>query len=131
MRIAVSAENNDGLQSRVSSHFGRCPYFMLVEVQDGQIQNVSAVDNPFYSAHAPGQVPSFIRGQQADAMLAGGMGRRAIAMFEDMGVDPVSGVTGAVGPAVQAYLAGNLTRGAPCAEHEAHHGHGRHRAGPR
>jgi predicted Fe-Mo cluster-binding NifX family protein len=50
MRIAVSAENNDGLQSRVSSHFGRCPYFMLVEVQDGQIQNVSAVDNPLTGA---------------------------------------------------------------------------------
>jgi predicted Fe-Mo cluster-binding NifX family protein len=128
MKVAVSAENNNGLQSRVSAHFGRCPYFIMVEVEDGQIQDVSAVENPFYAAHAAGQVPSFIHGQHADAILAGGMGRRAMAMFEEMGIDPVCGVPGTVGPAVQAYLAGTLAGGAPCAEHDAHHGHGPLRA---
>jgi predicted Fe-Mo cluster-binding NifX family protein len=125
MRIAVSADTSEGLQSQVSGHFGRCPYFVLVEVQDGQIQDVSAVENPFYAAHAPGRVPSFVHGQRADAILAGGMGRRAMAMFAEMGIEPVSGVTGTVGPAIDAFLAGTLTGGAPCAEHDAHH----HRAG--
>ena len=32
MRIAISAENNLGLESEVAHHFGRCPFFALVEV---------------------------------------------------------------------------------------------------
>ena len=33
MRIAVSADNKQGLDSVVSPHFGRCPHFVLVDVE--------------------------------------------------------------------------------------------------
>ena len=33
MRIAVSADTNQGLESQVAHHFGRCPYFVLVDLK--------------------------------------------------------------------------------------------------
>lgn len=81
MRIAVSADNARGLQSPVSAHFGRCPYYVLVQVLDRDIAAAVAIENPFYGQHQPGQVPAMIRQHRVDVMLAGGMGGRAVAFF--------------------------------------------------
>jgi len=120
MRIAISADNDAGLDSVVSPHFGRCPYYLFVELEDHQAKNVRAVANPYYERHEPGQVPHFIRDQGAEVMLSGGMGRRAIMAFEQYGIQAVTGATGTVRHALAQYLAGALQGAAPCAESAAH-----------
>ena len=62
----------------------------------------------------------------ANVMLAGGMGRRAVEFFEQLGIEPVSGASGTVRQAVEKYLGGELSGVAPCAESEAHHAAGHH-----
>ena len=37
MRIAVSADTKNGLDSVVSPHFGRCPHFILVDLDDQDV----------------------------------------------------------------------------------------------
>jgi predicted Fe-Mo cluster-binding NifX family protein len=125
MRIAISAENNNSLDSFVSQHFGRCPYFVLVDVEAQDIKTVTVVENPHFKNHTPGQVPAFIHSHQADALVAGGMGRRAINFFQQYGIQPVTGASGTVREAVQSYLAGELSEADPCA-HSHHHGHHHH-----
>ena len=126
MRIAISVENDQELESTVAHHFGRCRYFVLVDVEGQNIQNVDVIDNPYYSAHQPGQVPGFIKEQGADVMLSGGMGRRAIQFFQQYGIEAATGATGKVKKAVENYLSGNLDPAAPCKESEDHHEHGHH-----
>ena len=99
MRIAVSADDNNGLDSVVSPHFGRCPY---------------------YDHHQPGQVPGFIRSQGADVMLTGGMGRRALDLFEQYGVEAVTGASGTVRHALERYLGGKLRGAEPCRKSTGH-----------
>jgi predicted Fe-Mo cluster-binding NifX family protein len=123
MRIAVSANENKGLESAIGAHFGRCPFFVLVDVEDNDIQGVQTIDNPYYRQHQPGQVPGFIRTQEADVMLSGGMGGRAVSFFEQYGIQPVTGAAGTVGQSIDAFLSGALTGTAPCAE-SVEHGHG-------
>jgi predicted Fe-Mo cluster-binding NifX family protein len=125
MRIAVSVETNQGLESQVAHHFGRCPFFALVEVEEDQIKSVQMVENPFYAAHQPGQVPGFIKEQNADVMLSGGMGGRAIQFFEGLGIKTATGAAGTVQEAVECYLDGQLQGASSCAESEAH-GHAHH-----
>jgi len=124
MRIAVSAETNQGLESLVAHHFGRCPFFALVEVENEKIQSVSLIENPFFAAHEPGQVPGFIKEQNADVMLSGGMGGRAIQFFNQFGIEPATGATGTVENAVNCFLEGKIEGASSCAESDAHgHGH--------
>ena len=123
MRIAVSAEGKDGLASPVSGHFGRCPYFVVVDVEEGEIQKVDTLENPFYANHVPGGVPGFIQQLRAHVMLAGGMGGRAAQMFASMGIGVATGASGTVEQAVQAYLDGTLQGFEPCSD-EGHHHHG-------
>jgi len=122
-RVAVSADDNDGLDSVVSPHFGRCPYYVFVEVEGREVKQVDAVANPFYGKHALGQVPAFINEQGVDVMLTGGMGGRAIGFFQQYGVQAVTGASGTVRHALEQYLGGQLQGAEPCRESQDH-GHG-------
>ena len=120
MRIAISADNRNGLDSVVSPHFGRCPHYILVDVEGHEVETVNVVDNPYYGQHSPGMVPDFIHSQGVDVMLTGGMGRRAIAFFEQLGVEAVSGASGTVRRALELYLGGQLRGVQPCRESIEH-----------
>jgi predicted Fe-Mo cluster-binding NifX family protein len=123
MRIAVSADNKNGLDSVVSPHFGRCPHFVLVDLDDHEVTEVQEVDNPYYGHHQPGQVPALIDSLGANVMLTGGMGGRAIVFFQQFGIEGVTGAYGTVRQSVERYLGGQLKGAAPCKESEEH-GHG-------
>jgi predicted Fe-Mo cluster-binding NifX family protein len=122
VRIAISADGRNGLSSVVSPHFGRCPYFVLVDMDGSEVCDVTAVENPYYGRHQPGQVPQFIREQGAEVMLTGGMGRRAIAIFEQYGIQAVTGASSTVRRSLEQYLGGALQSAEPCRE-SIEHGH--------
>ncbi|MGQ9556131.1 MAG: NifB/NifX family molybdenum-iron cluster-binding protein [Anaerolineae bacterium] len=122
MRVAISADENSGLASTVNPHFGRCPFFVFVDLNGRVVTNVEVRPNPYYGQHQPGQVPAFIRAQGADVMLTGGMGARAVAFFQECGIEPITGADGTVGEALSDYLSGRL-RGAGACSESIEHGH--------
>ena len=122
-RIAVSTDDKNGLESVVSPHFGRCPYYVLVDVEGREIRAVLEVENPYYGQHAPGQVPGFIHRQGANVMITGGMGGRAIGFFQQYGIEPVTGAYGTVRAALESYFDGGLQGATACRE-SREHGHG-------
>lgn len=119
-KIAISVLDNTGLDARISPHFGRCPFFTLVDVESRDVQSVECVANPYFSNHNPGEVPSFIHSLGADVMLSGGMGGRAVTFFQDFGITPATGASGIARDALSSYLDGELTGAASCAESETH-----------
>ena len=123
MRIAISAETDNGLDSIVAQHFGRCPYFALADMEGNEVEAIEVIDNPFYAGHQVGQIPQFIHAQKANVMLSGGMGGRAIQFFEQFGIEVATGAAGTVRATLENYLGGELREAAPCAESVAH-GHG-------
>lgn len=123
MRVAISVETNNGLDSLLAHHFGRCPYFAMIDVDGYEVKSVEVLANPFYNGHQPGQVPRFIKEQAADVMLSGGMGGRAIQFFQEFGIQTATGATGTVRTALESYLDGKLSGAAPCKE-SIEHGHG-------
>jgi len=91
-----------------------------VDLDGQEVKQVNAVANPNYGRHAPGTVPTFIQSQGADVMLAGGMGRRAIALFQQYGIQPATGAAGSVRHALEQYLGGELQRAEPCSTSLGH-----------
>lgn len=106
-KIAIASDDNAGLNSRVSGHFGRCPYYTLLEVEENEIKRVSSLENPYYLNHGqPGQSPNFIKEQGAEVIIAGGMGPRAVGFFNQLGIEVVTEARGRVVDAVNSYLRG-------------------------
>ncbi len=118
MIIAFAAETKNGLDSMVSAHFGRAPYYIFVEVEGGDVKNIIEKESPFLSGHNPGEVPKFVHENGASVIISGGMGQKAIQNFENLGVTPVVGVSGKVRDILSDFLSGKLRdhKGAPCNE---------------
>ena len=114
MLVAVPSSSNAGLESSVAEHFGRCPYFTMVNLEDETVTGVSVVENPYYASHAQGRVPMFLSEEGADMILAGGMGRRALAVFTDLGITSLTGASGSVAGAIDDLVAGRLQGTDPC-----------------
>lgn len=137
MRIAISLAADQGLQSDVSGHFGRCPYFLFADLDGEEVTNVEVLENPHFSEHRPGQVPDFIRSQGGEVMISGGIGRRAQSYFSELGLQTAVGAQGNAAQAIEQYLRGELPDSGPCGgghhhggggcgggEHDHEHGHG-------
>jgi len=116
MRIAIAAQDEHGLDGLVAHHFGRCPFYALVDVKGHAVVDVNVLANPYFNKHQPGRVPYFIQQQGAQVMVAGGMGRRAIDLFDQMNIDAYSGAAGTVRRAVEMVVGGQLTQATPCRE---------------
>jgi predicted Fe-Mo cluster-binding NifX family protein len=117
MRIAVSTETEGGLTAPVAAHFGRCPFFTIVEMEGETIKSAEPIKNPYFPQHEPGSIPKFIKDQDVEVMLAGGMGRRAVAFFEEFNIHPVTGASGTVQQGIEALLRGELAGAEPCLQH--------------
>jgi predicted Fe-Mo cluster-binding NifX family protein len=126
MRIAISSEEKNGLDSRISHHFGRCPSYILVDVEGEDVQAVQSVDNPFAQNHQPGMVPEYIHNQGVNVMISGGMGMRAISFFDQYGIDVATGADGTVQTTLDRYFKGQLGGAQPCRESVEHHDHDHH-----
>ena len=122
MKIVVTAESNNGLDSIVAQHFGHAPFFIIVDLEDNKVIATKGIANPFSERHEPGEIPGFIKEQNADVMLSGGMGGRAIKFFQDAGIQTATGASGTVRQSLDNFLEGNLSDDAPCDE-SVKHGH--------
>lgn len=102
-------------EGRLTAHFGHCQEFALVEVQDKQIQNKQILVPP---PHEPGVLPRWLNDQGASVIIAGGMGQRAVNLFEEMGIHVVVGAP-SLEPEelVSAYLENRLVTGQNVCDH--------------
>ena len=118
-KIAVPMENGG-----FSSHFGGAGRFDLFEVDEASraiVSRVSATPPP----HERGAFPSWLKEQGARVILAGGMGPRAVQMFQHFGIEVVLGIDGGEPEQlVRAYLDGTLV-----ASGEGYSGGGLHDCG--
>lgn len=117
-RIALACDDRFGLESSLSTHFGRCPFYILVDVSKERIMGFQLIENPYFQRHQPGVIPNFIDSQKADVMIAGEMGPRAIGLFKQLGIEVVSGVEGKIREVLGAYLQGEIRGVSPCEHHD-------------
>ena len=109
MRIVISTENGN-----VAQHFGRCPEFTLVDIENGIVIKKEIVPNP---GHAPGVLPKFFSQLGCKTIIAGGMGNRAQDLFRTYNMDWIIGVQGDIDSIIDEYIEGKLTAGDSMCEH--------------
>ncbi|HAP93729.1 MAG TPA: dinitrogenase iron-molybdenum cofactor [Desulfotomaculum sp.] len=113
IKIAVASENG-----KVTEHFGHCENFMIFDTENNQITKDETIANP---GHRPGFLPSFLNDMGVNVIISGGMGGRAIEIFNEKGIEVIVGASGAAKAAVTSYLQGALkSTGSVCHEHQYH-----------
>jgi len=84
VKIAIPVQEVRGLESPVYGHFGSAPGFLLV---DTATRSSSAVDNQRL-AHEHGHCNPIaaLAGEAVEAVVTGGIGGRALQMFNSAGI---------------------------------------------
>lgn len=103
MKIAISTDGE-----YVSAHFGRCPLFTIVEFKNGEIAEKEVINNP---GHHPGFLPQFFREMGVECIIAGGMGNKAMSLFDQYEVQQIVGITGKIEDTISHILEGTLKGG--------------------
>ena len=103
MKTAISTDGQE-----VSQHFGRCPAFTIVTIENGRLLSTEVIENP---GHHPGFIPRFLHERGVRSIVAGGMGQRASALFQELGMQAFVGVSGPVSGVIDRILAGTLASG--------------------
>lgn len=110
-RIAVPAMDTRGLDGQRSGHFGHCEVFVLVDVEDGEIRDVSTIPN---RSHVQGgcMVPvSLLADHKVNALIVGGIGMRPLMGFRQMGIDVYHDeIRPEIRPVVEDLIAGKLSQ---------------------
>ncbi|MBS7250064.1 MAG: NifB/NifX family molybdenum-iron cluster-binding protein, partial [Candidatus Freyarchaeota archaeon] len=108
----------DGEYSIISEHFGRAPFFAVVDVsEDGRIISVEAKENTSEHFGGRGYPPEIIAEFNPDFMIVKGMGPRAISMFQERGIRVFMCDAVSIAEAVKLFLKGKLGDVEPCEEH--------------
>jgi predicted Fe-Mo cluster-binding NifX family protein len=113
MKIAVSTENGF-----VSAHFGRCPTYTIVDIQDGRVLSRQEIPNP---GHQPGFLPGYLSERGVEAIIAGGMGPRAQGLFAEKNIQTLIGVQGPLDEVIERFLRQELEAGQDLCDHGHHH----------
>jgi predicted Fe-Mo cluster-binding NifX family protein len=83
-KVAIPLENG-----QLCSHFGHCQQFALINVENGKMISEEYVTPP---PHEPGLLPGWLAERGVTDVIAGGMGQRAINLFNEQNIQVNVGV---------------------------------------
>ena len=108
MTICLPTVSDAGLSARLSPHFGRAPFFTLVETDTGTVQVLSNMHQQHEHGHC--NPVGALGDVAADAVVCRGVGGHALALLEQRGLATYLTDEWTVGSAVDAFRSGSLTR---------------------
>lgn len=86
-KIVIPVEDQRGLDSKLAGHFGRAPYFAVIEVEEnGQLTSIRTIANFDEHFGGRGHAHDNILSERSDILIVYGMGPRGLASMAEAGV---------------------------------------------
>ena len=124
MKICIPTNGNNGLNDNVGEHFGRVNTYTIVDLETN---DVKVIPNTSHHMGGQGYPPELMAKEGVNILVCRGLGRRAISMFEEFGIDVYIGAYGTVKNAIDAFKQGELKKAGAddaCGRHafrDSHH----------
>jgi len=108
MKIAISS-TGENLESEVDIRFGRCNYFLIIELNDKKIKSFKAIKNTGKDQVGGAGITAseIVANQKVDAVISVNLGPRAFSVFEQFEIKIYQG-EGKIKKVVQEFLEGKL-----------------------
>jgi len=110
MKIAISA-TGEGLESQVDVRFGRCPYFVIVDIEKKEIKSYKTIKNTAVTLGGGAGVTAaeIIGNEKVDAVITVNIGPRAFGVLQELGIAVYQG-HGKIKDVVQQFVEGKLAK---------------------
>lgn len=108
-RVAIAIDGKG-----VSSHFGHCEKFSVYHIRNKEIFHHEIMLNP---GHEPGKLPRLLASCGITHVLAGGMGMKAVQLFEEQGIHVLCGISGPVDQIIGDFVGNRIAAGESTCNH--------------
>ncbi len=118
MKLCFPTEGYLGLNELIGEHFGRTPTYTIYDLES---HDVKVIENSSEHMGGIGYPPELMKKEGVDVMVCMGLGRRAITMFNEYGIEVYIGATGTVEDSITSYknmLLKKATFFDSCSEHK-------------
>jgi len=122
-KVCVPTAGGGGLNALVGEHFGRVPTYTIYDSETGAVE---VVDNTSEHAGGTGLPADLLSNLGIDVLLCSGLGRRAIGILSENGIEVCVGLSGTAREAIEAWKGGQLSgasEGDACQRHAFHDRH--------
>ena len=102
-KICIATDNGN-----VAAHFGRCPGYTIVDIENSEVIKKEEIKNP---GHSTGYIPKYLSDLGVEHMISGGMGRRAVDLFNQYNILTSVGVSGSISECIESLKSGSLKSG--------------------
>ena len=121
--IGIPIESDQGLQSIVSSHFGKAPFYLLYDKSTKTTKVIKNTSNHYGGKEHP---PVLLKNAGVHIMLVGNMGDNARKIFEKNKITVYYGARNTAQESITLYAEGKLSNIAPDDGHHHHDDHSDH-----
>jgi predicted Fe-Mo cluster-binding NifX family protein len=120
-RIVIPVLDESGLNARLSEHFGRAPYFAVIDLdENGNVLSLRTESNVSEHFGGTGRPTDRILQLQPNALITYGMGPRALSIFQDAGVAVLRANENTAKEVVAAYTKNELVELTEGCQHARH-----------
>ncbi len=87
MRIAISSTGKD-FESEVDARFGRCNYFLIVEIENEKVKGIKAIENTAKAQMGGAGITAgeIVANKKVDAVITANLGPKAFSIFGQFGI---------------------------------------------
>lgn len=110
MKIVVSSTGKN-LKNNVAEVFGRCPYFVIAEIENNKIIRSETMENAVadQTGGAGISAAQAVAEKSVDAVIAGNIGPRALDVLRQFNIEVYNG-SGSIEKVLQKFIDGKLTK---------------------
>ena len=107
MKIAFPVVTEGGLEATIAEHFGRAPMYTIIETETKEVSVVENKGEHFGGQHA---APVALNNRGINVLICKGLGRKAIGLFDELGIGVFITQKATVKEAYESYNKGELVQ---------------------
>lgn len=111
MKVCVPTEEDKGMNSVAYGHFGSARFFVIYDTETGETGTIRNSNQ--HHAHGTCHPMAALGNMSVEAVIVGGIGKRAIEGLNSFGIRVYQSITGTVSENIQALRAGSLSEITP------------------
>ncbi|MGC8585426.1 MAG: NifB/NifX family molybdenum-iron cluster-binding protein [Thermoplasmata archaeon] len=115
MRICIATSGSGGINDFVSTVFGRCPTFTIVDIEGNEIKNIRVIQNPGYVSGSGAGVLAAqeIVNEGCNVLISGSVGPNSYQVLMAGHIDMRASPPTSVKDAINLFLEGKLPVAVP------------------
>jgi len=123
-RIVIPTENTSGLEANLAQHFGRAPYYTVVDLDEGhKIVGVRTEVNKGEHVGGSGHPHEHLLALKPNIFVVQGMGPGCLSSLQDAGITVLKASGTTVKEITEQFKEGKLSTLTSGCENAAHHTH--------